>query len=192
MGYCASGYGTISLRPDVDKERLNEVLETINEMFMEICEVDKAPDQTDIIVSHSDKFCCDDALEMLEGLNEDTVHGEIEMEGEDDCRWRYRFSEKYHKWVEEAHHDLYEVYREDKNGDSYYEVPAYALVYRTYQSEYTEPRYYEAAKDASDIRKVFVDKARAEGRCRELNEQLALKGEDHDGCYAVEETTLNI
>lgn len=199
MSSYAYGSGTISLRPDMDDVSLERVLDLIEETFMEICDVDKTPERVDVIICQGDKFDSKDALEMLSKLNEFSVGGEIELAWSDDdepfSHWRYRYAAEYQKWVDEGRYSLYEKYSEDENGTPAFNIPAFALVYKKYQGEYTEPKYYTGAEEASRIIRVFTDKDKANARCKELNEQLDKenKGKDYiDGRYAVEPTVLDI
>ena len=172
MGYTAYGSGTIVLKEE-KVDNLKEVIDRIQEVFSDLSGIDDdGQEHIEVTVCHSDSFHSDEALEMLTELNACTQDGLITMEGEDGCRWRYRFDKDAGAWDEE---NCYEVYSVRNNVTGTYEVPAYVLT-------------KEKASGTTEIIEVFADQQRAIAECKKRNDECTEEGI----VYWVVKTTLNI
>ena len=170
MGYTAWGGGTIILKKVDD---LKAVVDRIQEVFSELYEVeDDGNGHIEVMVCHSDRFDSDEALTMLTELNACTYAGEIRMEGEDGCRWRYRFNKETEEWDEVI---CYEVYAVRNNVTGTYEVPAYVL---------TKAK----ASGTTEIIEVFSNQQKAIAECKKRNDKCT----EEDIAYWVVKTTMNI
>ena len=185
MGYKASGKGTIVLKKDLCN--VDTIINMLGEVFSDIY-LEKDSKQQGIVleVSTCENFDLNHADEVLSTLNDITLRGEIHMEGQEGERWRYRFAQDCRKWVEESCFSVFERYDAEKN--TCY-VPAYVLVKTTAQSEYTEPRYYAAAEDATEVAAVFADREAAEKECDRKNAEFI---DDDRTSYSVICTAIKI
>ena len=170
MGYEARGGGWMKLRKDVPED----LIENLGDVFEVDREWGHADGEIDIDVSYDRKFYPEDIEAVLKELSPYTCSGEIEMTGEADCHWRYRYSEKYQKWVEENGYIVYEEYEKDKDYGTA-SIPVYALVV------------------GSDIIREFTDEKAAEKACAERNELAGTEGYGGGGLlHKVVRTKLEI
>lgn len=179
MGYRVSAEGTIMLK----KGTPEDIIRRVNMVFADICEEKKLAGITELQLWHNDSFDSQTAMEMLEETIPYTTEGEINVEGEDGNRWRYRFVEEYSKWVHEDCFPVFEEYSEDEKGNAAYAVPVYALVFDS----------MESAKDAMNIQ-VFSSEEKADEECRRKNSGLETEcsGSRVPGCYKVVKTCLQM
>ena len=199
MSYSAFGEGHITLKKETPMSLIKELGKVFSyvscskkETSLELGVWQNNDEDEGDFPAHFDHGNAEEALEQLEAY---TVGGYIEMHGEDDLVWRYRFDVQYGKWASEGRHEVWQKYRKDENGNVIYGPPLWAVVRSVSQGDYTEPRYYASAQDAQEIICIKPTQYAAEQEAERLNRENENEVRDDDEDYTeykVVETYLDV
>lgn len=174
MGYLATGYGTANLAEDI-----NTLPREVISVFCGEFEIYDVEDGGRSIVFGSDgNYYTDCVEEAFSLISKFTESGTIEFCDDTGNHWRYVFDDEKHSWVYE---DGVVVYQ----GEDRF---VWIVLKITRQNEYTEPRYYEQARDATEICGVF-DNERA---AMLLLESLSNEESNSAALYDINESVFEL
>lgn len=108
MGYYATGFGTATLLPGADIEKVREIIND-DGGFSSI----SLNDDGSIDFEQYDKYYSEEVEDTLKKLSTYCRSGEIEFDGEDNCAWRFLFgngslTEENGHTVYDSEHEFYE------------------------------------------------------------------------------------
>lgn len=93
MGYSTNAHGAITVTTHFTQQDINNIQQTINEVFFIASANDRTYD-TYNIYSNTEKYYEDDVLNALNYLIKNKVSGVIRYRGEDYTFWRFVFSKE--------------------------------------------------------------------------------------------------
>lgn len=91
MSYYANAYGTITFPDHFTQQQIDNIRQTINEVFLTTHEKDYTYD----IYPNTEKYYEDEVLDTLNKLIQHEISGEIYYQGEDFTYWRFVFSKEH-------------------------------------------------------------------------------------------------
>ena len=156
MSYKAKGSGLFYIKKDTPGSLIHTtVFDFFDHVALNPGKTISGEDALGVKVMQDGKFCSEDAFYALRALDSYTLSGVINMINEFGSIWRYRFSEEMGTWLAESGRIVYEEGTRDGSCPSF-TVPAYAVMKKTIQSEFTEPRYYASIRGTSEIVEFFM------------------------------------
>lgn len=117
MGYWAKGSGDATLKENVDRDKLREILDEVIDKYCSDMEYDF--DDKRIYFNENDTHWHEeDTMKFLDALTPYITEGRAEYEGEDNCHWRYILKDD--KWVDQSgmiYYTIEDMIKElEKNG----------------------------------------------------------------------------